>query len=166
MPYKKVKTLIPAYIRYIPALLLIALFSLFVYINVEQIIKSMQDDANVINTSGRQRMLSQNLVLQGLKYLDNPTDINKSRLKKSMELMRISHKHLISYHKSDKLNIIYYEKKLSLKVNDFLAKFDDFLNNRKDLIIELSYDAQVLLPLLSEAVTEYENINKMKVKPL
>ena len=153
--------------RYIPALLLVAVFSIFAYINVEQIISSIRNDATVINTGGRQRMLSQNLILLGLKYLNNPSEKNRLTLEKNIELMRTSHKFLINNIKSTKLNSIYNENKLSAKLYAFLAKFNDYIKNYSEKsITQLSSDAQILLPLLSEAVEEYENINYLKVKRL
>ena len=63
--------------RYIPALLIIALFSAFGFINVKDIVSSIRNEGKVINPSGRQRMLSQKLILLGDTYLKNPNDTNK-----------------------------------------------------------------------------------------
>ncbi len=160
-------SILPFRNRYIPALLLIALFTSFAYINVEQIINSIEKDAHIINDSGRQRMLSQNLILLGLEYLNNSTEKNKTILKKNIQLMKTTHKGLITNHNSDNLDKIYTEKKLSILLNDFLVKFNLFIKNPTEKkITKLSYDAQVLLPLLSEVVKEYENINILKVEHL
>lgn len=164
---KKINYIMSLSRRYIPALILMALFSIFAYLNVEQLIKPIKDDAKTINISGRQRMLSQNLALLGLEYAKNPNEKTKSNIQEKIELMRNSHNYLVNNIKSDKLSTIYNEKKLSLKLDTFLTKFDSFINNSsKELIAELASDAQVLLPLLAEAVAEYENINNLKIKHL
>ena len=158
---------IPLRNRYIPALLLVAVFIVFAYINVENIIDSLEDDVDVINTSGRQRMLSQNLILLGLKYLDDTSEKNRLTLEKNIKLMRDSHNHLVEEHNSPQLKTIYDGKKLSIKVDAFLNKFNIYIKQPSEkLVAELSVDAQVLLPLLSEAVEEYENINHLKVSKL
>ncbi|MCF6310468.1 MAG: ATP-binding protein [Sulfurimonas sp.] len=158
---------IPLRNRYVPALLLVAIFAVFAYINVEQIINSIENDAEVINTSGRQRMLSQNLILLGLKYLNDTSQINKLNLEKNINLMRETHKHLVKEHNPPQLRTIYDDKKLSVKLYNFLNEFDVYIKQPYEkLITELSADAQVLLPLLSEAVKEYEKINHLKVSEL
>lgn len=153
--------------RYLPALMLIGLFSIFAYTNVIQILASTEDDAKIINTSGRQRMLSQNLILLGLNYLNNKTEANKKLLATNIELMRHSHSYLISGTKNSELEELYEKQQLSKKIEDFLNNFDIFLKNSSNtLITKLSLDAQELLPLLSAVVKEYEKINIQKVKEL
>ncbi|MCF6339820.1 MAG: hypothetical protein L3J10_03560 [Sulfurimonas sp.] len=67
--------------------------------------------------------------------------------------MKTTHHNLIINHNNDKLDKIYIDKKLSLKLNNFLLKFNLFLKSpTEEKITKLSYDAQVLLPLLSKVV--------------
>ena len=81
--------------RYIPALLIIALFSALGFINVKDIVSSIRNEGKVINTSGRQRMLSQKLILLGDTYLKNPNDTNKSRFLDTIKIMEESHFYLL-----------------------------------------------------------------------
>ncbi|MCW8894676.1 ATP-binding protein [Sulfurimonas sp.] len=153
--------------RYIPAMLLVAILSVFAYINVERIIDSIENDSSIINTSGRQRMLSQNLILLAIKYLDSPTQENRQTLEKNIKLMKDSHNYLLNKDKNTRLKIIYDEKKLSIKLNTFLNELGAIVNHKnKEIITKISADAEHLLPLLSEAVQEYENINNLKVANL
>ncbi|MCW8953601.1 MAG: ATP-binding protein [Sulfurimonas sp.] len=153
--------------RYIPAMLLVAILSVFAYINVERIIDSIENDSSIINTSGRQRMLSQNLILLAIKYLDSPTQENRQTLEKNIKLMKDSHNHLLNKDKNTRLKIIYDEKKLSIKLNAFLTEIGAIVKHKnKEIITKISADAEHLLPLLSEAVQEYENINNLKVANL
>ena len=66
--------------RYIPALLIIALFSILGFINVKDIISSIRNEGKIINISGRQRMLSQKLVLLLHSYLNNPNNFTKNQV--------------------------------------------------------------------------------------
>lgn len=153
--------------RYFPALILIALFSFFAYINMNHIINSIENDAEIINKSGKQRMLSQNLVLLGLNYLHNPTKQNQDAIKTSVQTMRSSHEELLKIEQNDAIKEIYNQKKLSQKIELFLNKFELFLEDRSnDLLNELSIDAQEILPLLSNIVKEYEILNNTKVEEL
>ena len=108
--------------RYFPALILIALFSIFSYINMTHIIDSMENDGQVINQSGKQRMLSQNLVLLSLEYLNNPTVRNKEQIRENLGLMRNFHKGLMSLEQNSTIKKIYQENDLSNKIDKFLNK--------------------------------------------
>lgn len=153
--------------RYFPALILIALFSIFSYINMTHIIDSMENDGQVINQSGKQRMLSQNLVLLSLEYLNNPTVRNKEQIRENLGLMRNFHKGLMSLEQNSTIKKIYQENDLSNKIDKFLNKTELFLSKSSmDLLNELSADAQELLPLLSYVVKEYELLNRTKVEEL
>lgn len=152
--------------RYIPALLIIAIFAMYSYIIVRELATSMHNDGEIINMSGRQRMLSQKLVLLGLKYAESPTQINKNILEKNILLMKNSHEQLLKYANSDRLKEI-YGKKLDFMLKTYLDDLTKFIKDmKKEQFLDLSIKAEELLPLLSLAVKEHEKINRIKVENL
>ncbi|RLA72812.1 MAG: hypothetical protein DRG24_01885 [Epsilonproteobacteria bacterium] len=112
--------LIPIESRCIPALLLIAIFTLFSYQNVGSLINLIQNSENSINKSGRQRMLSQKLVVLGTQYLNYVYDEN---LQEVIDLMRTSHSELMANVKNEELTEIYNVKGLDVLVLNYLKNF-------------------------------------------
>lgn len=161
------KSFLALHNRYIPALTLIAIFSLFSYINMMQAIRSIQNDGSIINRSGIQRMLSQNLVLLSLNYLNSPTSNNKDALDKSISIMKHSHNELLYIDQNNAIKKIYYQEGLLVMVSKLLKKLELFSQKpSNELLLEISKMAQEALPLLSNVVKEYELINLEKVKKL
>ncbi len=153
--------------RYIPALLLIAIFSLFSYINMTQTIISIQNDGKVINQSGIQRMLSQHLVLLALNYLDTPSTSNKKALQNSIDIMKKSHKELLNVEQNGAIKKLYYQDGLLAKLDDYFVTLEQFVYAPdQELLLKLSKKAQEVVPLLSRVVKEYELFNLEKVKKL
>lgn len=115
--------------RYIFALSLVALFSILAYFNLSHLIKAQTQDGEVINVSGRQRMLSQKIALFSLQYnIDSSKDIQKE-LSKNIDLMKKSHKWLISIEKSNQVYEIYFSKPhfLNNQVKNYIEKAQTFL---------------------------------------
>ena len=112
--------LIPIESRCIPALLLIAIFTLFSYQNVGSLINLIQNSENSINKSSRQRMLSQKLVVLGTQYLNYVYDEN---LQEVIDLMRTSHSELMANVKNEELTEIYDVKGLDVLVLNYLKNF-------------------------------------------
>ncbi len=112
--------LIPIESRCIPALLLIAIFTLFSYQNVGSLINLIQNSENSINKSSRQRMLSQKLVVLGTQYLNYVYDEN---LQEVIDLMRTSHSELMANVKNEELTEIYNVKGLDVLVLNYLKNF-------------------------------------------
>lgn len=153
--------------RYFPALLLVAFFAMFSYVNLVQTMKSIENDANIINISGRQRMLSQSLILLGLTHLNTPSVQNMNEFKKNLSLMKNSHLYLLKSGQNSDIKHIYEKNALPLKVEIFLQDVEFFMEHpSQKLITKLSKDAQNLLPLLSVVVEEYERVNYKKVMQL
>ena len=152
---------------YIPSLLIIAIFSIFAFTNVKSLIISIENDGKIINISGRQRMLSQKLIILGMRYLNNPTQINKTKLEKLIKLSKDSHIYLLKHISSVALENIYYNKELDIKFNNYLTNFELLIKSKDNkLFLKLIQNAEKLLPLLSLVVVEHENINKHKVSEL
>ena len=75
-------------LKYILALLLIAIFSISAYLNLMKLTKSQESDGEIINKSGRQRMLSQKIALYVIKN-------DKQNLLRTIALMERSHGYLL-----------------------------------------------------------------------
>ena len=148
--------------KYIFALSLIAMLSILGYLNLTQLIKSQAKDAELINISGRQRMLSQEIPLFALSYKENS-------FKKAVSLMETSHNDLISRKMSKELHNIYFSKPMMLdtEVKEYITRAKSFLNNRDGR--SLSYllnNSQKLLKDLDYAVSVYQNEAEARTKEL
>ena len=148
--------------KYILALSLIAIFSTSAYFNVNNLIQSQVHDGEIINISGRQRMLSQKIALFAIYY-------KNKKLEQTIKLMKDSHNDLLSRQMSDDLKNIYYSKPtmLDFKVKEYIKHAVKFSNTRDGR--SLSYilqNAQSLLKDLDSAVSIYQNENEVKIANL
>ena len=148
--------------KYIFALSLIAILSTLGYLNLTQLIKSQAKDAELINISGKQRMLSQEIPLLALNY-------KTKSLKEAISLMEKSHNDLISRKMSKKLYDIYFSKPVMLdaEVKEYIKRAKSFLNSRDGR--SLSYllnHSQKILKDLDYAVSIYQQEAEEKTKEL
>ena len=105
--------------RYILALTIIALLSTLAYFNLDKLITTQYSSGKLINISGQQRMLSQQISLHAIYY---KTDALKENIKKMEE----NHKFLTSMPMNKELKDIYFGTKVMLD------------ENKKDYINEIS----------------------------
>ncbi|MGB5792817.1 PAS domain S-box protein [Poseidonibacter sp.] len=153
--------------RYIPALIIIFIVSSFAYMNVKDIMASIKNDGKIINISGKQRMLSQRLVLLAQDYLDNPNIKTKQILNENLLLLSTSHEFLLEHIYSQKLDELFFKDKLDEEVKRYINLFEQLiLTNNQNLLIELRKTSQYILPKLEEVVKEYERIDKEKLEKL
>jgi nitrate/nitrite-specific signal transduction histidine kinase len=150
--------------RYIPALIIIALFSVLGFINVKDIISSIRNEGKIINTSGRQRMLSQKLRLLGDTYLKNPNDTNKSRFLDTIKIMEESHYYLLQNSEKNLIELLYYKNTLDLDIKNYLHRAKQIINTNsfEDLNL-LRNDSENLLDKLDYVVKIYEEEYKKKL---
>jgi len=152
--------------RYVFALSLIALFSILAYFNLSHLINAQSQDGEVINVSGRQRMLSQKIALYSLKHEVGHTEENHKELLKNIKLMEKSHKWLINIEKSEKINNMYFSEPylLDSDVKTYIKKAKQFSteNNQESLEYILS-NSQRLLKHLDKAVYAYQIENEEKI---
>jgi len=143
--------------RYIPALLILALFSTLAFFNVKEIIASIKNEGKMINISGRQRMLSQKLILLGKQYIENPNVTTKEILEENIQLMKTSHEYLLQNTSYSNLNALYYTNKLDSDIKNYLAFFEVIIQT-KDLetLRKMANEAQILLEKLDNVVKAYE----------
>lgn len=105
--------------RYILALTIIALLSTLAYFNLDKLITTQYSSGKLINISGQQRMLSQQISLHAIYY-------KTAALKENIKKMEENHKFLTSMPMNKELKNIYFGKKIILD------------KNKKDYINEIS----------------------------
>ena len=143
--------------RYIPALLIIAVFSALGFINVKDIVSSIRNEGKVINTSGRQRMLSQKLIHLGHNYLEDSNTTNKILFLDNIKLMENSHFYLLQNTEKDLINQLYYQNSLDLDIKNYLNKATQIINtNSFEDFHSLKSDSLNLLDKLDYVVKKYE----------
>ncbi len=148
--------------KYIFALSLIAAFSILAYFNLSQLINSQANDGEIINMSGRQRMLSQKIALFAINY-------KTKNLKETVDLMEDSHNNLLSREMSDTLKKVYYNEPIQLdkKVKAYILSARSFIQSRdgRSLTYMLN-NSQNLLKDLDHAVSIYQDETELKTKNL
>lgn len=149
--------------RYISALLLIALLSIMAYLNLSNLISKQAKYAEIINKSGRQRMLSQQIALFAIYY-------KTKQLKTKVDLMEKTHYYLISLpDMSKQVQEIFFEKPIQLdkRVKKYIEHAKNFFETRSG--ISLSYilsHSQSLLKDLDRVVNAYQEESERKVAEL
>ena len=138
--------------KYVAALSIIALFSAAAYFNLVRLIDSQSNDAEILNISGRQRMLSQKTALFAIHY-------KTKKLKETVDMMEDSHDYLLSLKMSDEIKNIYHSKPVLLdeKVKKYIKRARSFLKHRDGRSLTyILVNSQPLLHDLDIAVTTYQ----------
>lgn len=150
--------------RYIPALLIIALFSILGFINVKDIISSIRNEGKIINTSGRQRMLSQKLILLAHSYLNNPNNITRNQVLENIKTMENAHYYLVQNSEKGLIELLYFNNNLDFDIKNYLNKTKQILetNSFDDLPI-LIISSDDLLKKLDSVVKIYEEEYEKKL---
>lgn len=153
--------------RYIPALTLIALFTTLAYKNVNDIMISINDDGKIINITGRQRMLSQKLVIDGKNYILSQNQESKKQLNDTINLMEDSHRLLLNKKLSIQLQEVYFNKNLDGDIKSYLQNFKKLIVSKdQQLLNRLRIQSGKLLVKLDKVVQIYENENHSKMVKL
>ncbi len=148
--------------RYILALTIIAMLSTLAYINLDRLISNQSQDGEMINVSGRQRMLSQKIALYAIYY-------KTKSLYKNIKLMEHSHELLISRDMSDKLKQLYFQGPIYLdkKVKKYLHHANLFHEKRDGRSLNyVLQNSQDLLQDLDRAVSIYQTETESKTQKL
>jgi len=148
--------------KYVFALSLIAAFSILAYFNLSHLINSQADDGEIINISGRQRMLSQKIALFAINY-------KTKQLQETVDLMDNSHNDLLTRKMSQNLKKIYFSEPMILdqKVKEYIKRARSFITLRDGR--SLTYileNSQLLLKDLDTAVSFYQKETELKTKNL
>ncbi len=155
--------------RYVLALSLIAIFSILAYFNLSHLIKAQSQDGEVINVSGRQRMLSQKIALYSMRYDAANTQVIKDELYKNIQLMEKSHKWLTAIDKSEQIMNMYFAGPhlLDERVKNYLIEAKKFLTGRDQQGLNyIISNSQKILKHLDRAVYIYQIENEQKISTL
>jgi len=126
------------------------------------LINSQAKDGEIINMSGRQRMLSQKTALFAVNY-------KTKQLQQTVDLMDKSHSDLLSRKMSDRLKKIYFSEPIMLdkKVKTYILNARSFMERRDGRSLTyLLNNSQKLLKDLDSAVTAYQKDTELKTKKL
>jgi diguanylate cyclase (GGDEF)-like protein/PAS domain S-box-containing protein len=171
-------------VKYRLALGIIAILSCIAYFSLTAVIEAETSSATAINLSGRQRMLSQRIVLLSRELLaakeSSGFEATRSKLIDAIQLMDKTHHALI--HGDDSLGIpapstsaiqeIYFSPpyEVDRRTHTFLQKARAFASGTEQTLtpddldlVFLSSTAPELLQLLDEAVSRYERDSYEKV---
>ena len=144
--------------RYIPAIVLLAIFIITTYLFNQKTISSHQDYGKIINISGKQRMLSQKLVLVASNYIYTKNDANRDKLKLTIEQMQSNHKFIIKRLLSPELKNMFYHKRLDKDLDKYIGYFEKILQTRDKIYLKRALeDSQFILKRLDEVVKLYES---------
>ncbi len=150
--------------RYIPAVILIALFVIGTNILSHKMIVSNEENGKIINISGKQRMLSQKLVIVASNFLKKSNNQNKVILEKTMSEVRDAHKYLSTKVFNQELDDIYNKYSLSMNLKNYLYLFEQILN-KKDMnsLKSARANASTVLIQLDSAVKLYEKYSTQQL---
>jgi len=152
--------------RYILALSIIALLSTLAYFNLAKLINIQSDDGKLINISGQQKILAQQIAFHAIYY-------KIKNLEKNLIKLEENHKQLLSSHMSEKIKKVFFQKPIMLdkKVKEYLKhakKFNEYrdgrsltylLKNSNSLLKD--FDNTVIL-YLNEAKEHIEKLRKVE----
>ena len=143
--------------RYIPAVLLIAMFVIITYTLNQKTISSHQNYAKIINISGKQRMLSQKLLLLARSYIVDDTDDNRRQLQSTIDEIKSNHKIILSKLYTHNLNNIFYKSNLDKDLKSYIFFFEKLIiSDDRTCLEKASKISQDILSRLDKVVKEYE----------
>jgi PAS domain S-box-containing protein len=148
--------------KYILALSIIALFGVIAFMILTTNISNQKNDAKLLNIGGKQRMLSQKIILHAIK--------NQSKdLQETVASMEFYHKQLISIEMSEELKKIYFSKPVLLdaKLKEYLNHANRFISHSDgDSLSFLLENSDKILKTLDYAVSRYQLESEEKIDNL
>lgn len=155
--------LFPLRNMYVPALALLAIFSILTHYNERLIFATLKNDGAIINIAGRQRMLSQKIVLLAITYKNSPTQQNRQKLQDDVKLMESSHNYLKYYVKEFTPKLMPQQLVYQKYIEDVNALI---LNPDSRKLSDIRVNSQILLEELSSFVFKYEEHNRNKINDI
>jgi PAS domain S-box-containing protein len=152
--------------RYVLALSIIAILSTLAYVNLDKLISIQSDDGKLINISGQQKILAQQIAFHAIYY-------KIKNLEGNIKKFESNHKQLLSSYMSPRIKKAFFEKPMMLdkKVKDYLYHAKKFNENRagKSLTYLLKHSNSLLKDLdstvllyLDEAKKHIEQLKKVE----
>ncbi len=154
---------------YILLFLTLTCWALFAYTTMNQLVTIHTIYAELINISGKQRMLSQKTTLISKRVFETGDVKLKQYLGELIVSMKKNHQYILNNLTSTNIHNIYFNQPYSLnnEVNNYLLLLDSFYNkyDLKELnnIQNFSFN---LLQKLDYAVSEFEKESKIKTDEL
>ena len=100
-----------------------------IHLTTQEYFKSNKNFAEIINISGKQRMLSQRLIVLSTKYVKNNKVTTKKRLIDAMSLFKNNHKYIKKRLMTHEQKIFF--KRLDKNFQEYVELFENFLKTRK-----------------------------------
>lgn len=153
--------------RYIPALLIVALFATLGFLNVKEIVFSIENEGKIINISGRQRMLSQRLIILAKSDIENKTSHTKKQFLSTLQLMKDSHTYLIQNTPKELVEKLYVRNNLDHELQHYFNQLEVISQTQNAQISQqLRNDSQNILEKLDLVVKGYEGEYEKKLSLL
>jgi PAS domain S-box-containing protein len=150
--------------KYALALSFIALLSILAFFNLSTLIDSQRNDGEVINMSGKQRMLSQKIALLSMKK-------DLKELQDVVVHMESSHKKLLSISTSPRIYNCYYQQPsgIDVGVKKYLQAAKSYIDSNATSQEALGYivaHSEELLKKLDKVVYLYQQEAEQKIDNL
>jgi len=148
--------------RYVLALSIIAMLSTLAYINLDKLISIQSDDGKLINISGQQKILTQQIAFHAIYY-------KIKNLEKNIKQFEENHKFLLSSHMPPRIKKLFFEEPVMLdkKVKNYLKhakRFNDHRDGRS--LTYLLKNSNTLLKDLEKAVNLYLDESRLHIEKL
>ncbi|MDY3201688.1 MAG: hypothetical protein RBQ84_12090, partial [Arcobacter sp.] len=144
-------------------------WAFFAYFTMNTQIHNQEIYAEIINLSGKQRMLSQKTTLIAKRYFETKDESLKNHLKELISLMKNDYFYISNNLTSKEISEIYFSKNdnLDKKVKNYFELLDKFYkSNDFNLLKEIEKDSFNLLPLLDKAVYTFQKESDEKTAQL
>ena len=153
--------------KYIPAILLIATFVIINAVLSNQMIKSNDEYGKIINISGKQRMLSQRLVIVADSFFSEQNKTNLKVLKNTIQELEVAHKYLLTKVFNKELETIYFREDLDKNLAKYLSNFHKLIDTKDEShLLNARLSSKDILTQLDKAVKEYEKHLNHQLKTL
>lgn len=153
---------------YIIVFSILVVWASLAYFTVKGIISEQQKYANLINTSGKQRMLSQRTQLYALRFFQTQSLEDKRTLQELFDLMKKDHNYLMESLPERPLVEFYtLSPNLDKMAIEYFSSLENFIkeSSLENLIVVQTLSTS-LLPKLNEAVSLYEQQSDLVVQKL
>jgi len=160
---------------YIIAFVIIAMWALLAFYTMDSLVQSQKLYANLINLSGKQRMLSQKTALSAYHYMieygngyEKYKHIDVENLKDIIITMRNDHKFIVANLTSHEIEKLYLKADgLNSNVMNYLRLLDSFVESpSREYLYNILNESSSLLKQLNEAVQLFERENNNVIKDL